>query len=174
MTIMDDISIFDKKHWVPLLTIWYLIFWSNQKNKNGREILFLLTLRQHLSHSFFAVDDSALMLLIFVIYHPVFAQINYWGHSRLEINYFLLIFTFIASVYGVGESGATVWDPNLLSEMLELLASLSDERLMSPCLALPGCQGEGRCWHCRGRATTESTARLSSAAVTALWSSQGV
>ena len=46
----------------------------------------------------------------------------------------LWIFTFIASVYGVGESGATVWEPNLASEegMLELLASLSDERLMSP------------------------------------------
>ena len=150
---------------------WPSDIWSNQWSKNWREIPFLLTQQPilNLSHSFFAVEDSALMLLIFVIYHSVFAQINYWGHRTGDKLFSADIYLYSICV-GSGRvrghslrSKPRVWDAGVagLTVWRETHGSMS------------GC--EGRSWHCRGRTTTESSARLSHAAVTALqsWAREG-
>ena len=159
---------------------WPSDIWSNQWNKNCQRNSYFIDLtsvqyiQQYLSHSFFAFEDSALMLLIFVINHSVFAQINYWGHYTalhctgdklfsLDVYlYSICIWSGRVRSHGV-RSKPRVWDAGVASFTVRWETHVS----------MPG-QRDGRCWHCRGRTTTESSARLSSAAVTALWSSQGV
>ena len=149
---------------------WPSDIWSNQWNKNGREILFLLT-------------QPTLISFIFCIRGFCFDAVNLRNISSSICSNKLLgpletgdkIFSPDIYLYSICIGSGRVRSHGVRSKPLVWDAGVARFTVRwETHVSMPGCQGDGRCWHCRGRATTESSARLSSAAVTALWSSQGV